>query len=160
MRRIFVSIGLAILLSSCATIINGTDPTILSTTSNPSGAKVTVRGLQNGEILSGNTPQSFSLSKGSDYQFVFDLDGYQSQEVLVRRSVNGWFWGNLLAGGIVGWIIDYSTNAMWDHDRAIINIDFSQAQIYDGYMVADMVIQYYQDGLPMHVKIPVLFNDL
>lgn len=158
MKRMVLFLVLVALLTSCATIINGTDPSLVSTTSIPAGAKVSVKGLQNGELLNGTTPDTFSLSRNSDYQFVFDLEGYQSKEVVVRRTVTGWFWGNLLLGGIIGGIVDYSTGAMWDHTMATISIDFSQAKIQEDYMIADMIIQYFQDGQLMHVKVPVIFE--
>lgn len=39
----------------------------------------------------------------------------------INDNGNGWAWGNLLFGGIIGTIIDYSDGAAWDLDK-VVNI--------------------------------------
>lgn len=123
MIRLSAMIFASVFLAGCATIFNP-DPTSFTATSDPSGATVIVRGVQNGETFSDSTPASFSLDKGSDYQLTFELAGFESEEVIVRRTVNGWFVGSVLLG-ILPAVVDFATDSMWNHTMNIAHVEFN-----------------------------------
>lgn len=163
MKRIIV-FGLIIVsaftLSSCASIVAG-GPSVLQTNSNPAGATVTAKGLNNGETLTGQTPTSFTLDKGSDYELTFELEGYRSEVIVVRRTINGWFWGNFLLG-LVPMIIDAATNNMWQHTMSIAEVDFTtQTANTDGSITANVVVVTYDtEGNEHFNRVPITFYKL
>ncbi|MDZ7705581.1 MAG: hypothetical protein U5L04_13990 [Trueperaceae bacterium] len=148
-----------LLLSSCATVVTGASPTNFTANSTPQGATVVAVALQGSERLSTTTPGTLSLSKGSDYELTFSLEGYESEIIVVRRSINGWFWGNIIIGGIPGWIIDYATNSMWKHNMTIANVDFTNpTAMEDGSVIAEATLQIYDDeGNPYLARVPITF---
>lgn len=88
--------------SGCATIVAG-GPDTVKFTSTPPGAEVQV-----GNEIVGKTPVEASVPR--DIQTVtMTLSGYEPETVLITRHLNGWVFGNILFGGIIGIIIDVST---------------------------------------------------
>jgi len=117
----------AFLLGGCASIVHGGNRTI-SVNSQPAGAKVTVSKIS-GEVVSHQTtPFTIALDpkrgffKGQSYQLTLELEGYQTRQVQLRPELTGWYFGNLLFGGVIGMlIVDPATGAMWNLSPALIN---------------------------------------
>jgi len=106
----FVLIGLVVLvigLYGCASIIHGTKQGI-SISSIPSGATVTIDGQ-----TKGSTPLMVDLSRKDRHLIKIELEGYDSYEMYLNRSVSGWVWGNIVFGGIPGLIIDAITGGLY-----------------------------------------------
>jgi hypothetical protein len=105
--------------SGCATIVSKSLwPCSIST--NPAGAKVSIRNKKDIEIYSGRTPATVSLKSGSgffgraSYSVKLEMDGYESKTVNLECKLNGWYFGNLLIGGWIGMlIVDPATGAMY-----------------------------------------------
>lgn len=105
------------LFSGCASIVSGSYQTI-DFRSQPSGASLTVDGVEYGI-----TPAVVDLkrkgrlagesSSKKTYEVVIEMPGYYPYEIELRREVNGWFFGNVLFGGIIGLIIDAATGSMY-----------------------------------------------
>lgn len=91
-----ILIILLFLLNSCATIISGTTQEV-SFNSEPQGVEVTV----GGKII-GKTPLTIQLDKKSGQTVEFNLEGYKRQTRSLETTVDGWFWGNILIGGLIG----------------------------------------------------------
>jgi hypothetical protein len=119
-----VAIGLAALsvtlVTGCATIVHG-GPRTLPVASSPPGASVSIYDRSGKEVSKQTTPFIATLPskhrffKGQSYRLVFEMPGYQKSEVQVRPTVSGWYWGNLLFGGVLGMlIIDPATGAMYN----------------------------------------------
>ncbi len=92
-------------LSGCATVLNGVNQP-LDFTSDPVGATVT--------ILDGRTctaPCSFEMRRGNDTMVTFSLPGYRSSTVYLQSRTGGSVAGNILAGGIIGGVVDSSNGA-------------------------------------------------
>ena len=121
------AIVLLLFIAGCASIMSG-GPSTLNVTTVPKDVKVTIVGLANAERMTRTTPCIFTLNKNSDYRVILEYQGYQSEEIIIRRGINGWFWGNLFLGGIVGMVIDGVTQNMWDHNLHAINIEMKKAQ--------------------------------
>jgi hypothetical protein len=48
------------------------------------------------------------------YSVVFKKDGYEPKKVNVECKLNGWYFGNILIGGLIGMlIVDPATGAMY-----------------------------------------------
>ena len=90
----------------CASIVHGTrqDVTI---DSDPPGATVTSRRLPSQAV----TPANLSLKRKYEYEFQIEKPGYKTEYVLVEKNIAGWFWGNILFGGIIGIIVDMNNGA-------------------------------------------------
>jgi hypothetical protein len=113
----------ALVLCNCATIFGGARPKEVKLDSNPSGATVSVRDKNGAVIHSGVTPTSVTLArstgyfKPAHYQLTFQKKGYAQQNVDLRASMNPWYIGNIVFGGLIGLVIvDPLTGAMWTLD--------------------------------------------
>ncbi|MFT3781454.1 MAG: hypothetical protein QM790_05500 [Nibricoccus sp.] len=117
----FALTGLALFSTGCASIVHG-GPRTLEIKSDPSGATITITKLGTAEVVhSATTPCTVSLDqkrgyfKGQSFTVKFELAGYKSTEVVVRHELSGWYFGNLLLGGLIGMIgVDPATGAMWN----------------------------------------------
>lgn len=51
---------------------------------------------------------------GQTYTLHFKKDGYADKTVTLDSSLSGWYWGNILVGGLIGMlIVDPLTGAMY-----------------------------------------------
>lgn len=114
---LFISL---VLFSNCASIIHGSKQDI-AFSSNPSGAEITINGENRGR-----TPASISLNRNQDYLVKIQLAGYLPYEINVSKKVDGWVFGNIIFGGIIGLIVDASTGAMYKLSPEQINAALSQ----------------------------------
>lgn len=122
MKRIFKSItfiALIFILTSCASIVSSsTWP--LTVKSNPVGASLEITNRKGISVFTGQTPATISLKSGSEfftsesYLIKLTLDGYEEKTIPVNCSLNGWYFGNIIFGGLIGiLIVDPSTGAMY-----------------------------------------------
>jgi diacylglycerol kinase family enzyme len=94
-------------VTGCASIVSGTKQEV-AFRSTPPGATVTVDGENHG-----GTPMTLKLSRKSRHEVSFALDGYQPYEMSLTKSLNGWYFGNILFGGIIGLVVDAANGAMY-----------------------------------------------
>jgi hypothetical protein len=119
MHKIICVIAVAILLSSCATIVSH-GSSIVGVDTTPQGADVQIIN-RNGQIVyNGHTPATLSLRhasgffKKASYRVKLSMEGYQSREVVIGANLNGWYFGNIVFGGVIGFlIIDPMSGAMY-----------------------------------------------
>lgn len=104
-----LTICLAVLLTGCATIMNGSRQRI-PIASTPVGAKVTADNREDKSCL---TPCSLLLTRRTAHTLVFDLDGYEKTSAVVDSSASGWLWGNLIFAVIPGLIVDTVSGGAW-----------------------------------------------
>src|SRR5690606_11108781 len=113
--------GVALLaLSGCASIVSDSVyPVLISST--PAGARYEVIEQDSGRLVSaGATPQTVMLGASdgffsrAEYTVTFSQDGYHSTSYPLRADLDGWYFGNILFGGLLGiLIIDPASGAMW-----------------------------------------------
>jgi hypothetical protein len=122
-----------LLLSSCASIVSKSSYPI-SINSNPSEAKISITDKKGVEVYSGNTPATLKLKAGSgffgkaQYQVKFEKNGYDSKIVPVHFKLDGWYFGNILLGGVIGMlIVDPATGAMYKLDTEFLNETLSKS---------------------------------
>lgn len=120
-----------LLFSSCASIVSKSQYPV-SLTSSPSGCNVVVK--KDGAIVhQGTTPTMVSLSaksgffQAAKYEVQYSKKGLPTQTVQLSSQVDGWYFGNLLFGGLVGLlIVDPATGAMWSLPE---NVNVSLASV-------------------------------
>ena len=106
-------------LTGCASIV-GRDVFPVTINSNPDGATISVKDENGVKMYSGTTPTTVMLGAGEayfhakSYNITFSKTGYMDQFVTVRASLDGWYFGNILFGGLIGMlIVDPITGKMW-----------------------------------------------
>lgn len=122
---LFIAAAALAFLPSCATIISqGTKK--VSIESQPSGLAFEVKDAEGNVVGSGTTPQTLSLSTGggyfkpASYTVLTKRGGKTISETQLTATMNGWYLGNLLIGGIVGLlIVDPITGAMYTLPKTV-----------------------------------------
>ncbi len=103
------------LLSACATIVNGSSQTVTVSTE-PPGATCTVDrvGARIGAIA--QTPGSVRLGKSkNDLSVTCAKPGFQTATVTKAPSFGGATFGNIIAGGVVGVVVDAASGANYEY---------------------------------------------
>ena len=103
--RLVALVFVYFLTTGCATIIKGTTQEI-PISSDPSGADILVDGQ-----LVGTTPADVEIKRKRDHLVVIEKTNYQPKSVAVVKNVGGAVWGNIIAGGLIGWGVDAASGA-------------------------------------------------
>lgn len=119
-ETLVITIFAGLLCSGCASIVSKSNwPVMIS--SSPGDAVVAVKDSSGVQIMQVRTPSTLLLKSGSgyfcsaEYIFEFSKEGYEPQSVILKSNVNGWYMGNLLFGGLIGFfIVDPLTGAMYE----------------------------------------------
>jgi len=140
---------LVVLLSGCATIFSGRDEAI-TFKSVPDGASFVVTDRNGHQINSGTTPSTLNLKRGAgyfkpqSYHVVINMPGYESKTVTVASGMNGWYFCNILLGGLIGMVIvDPITGAMYKLEPKEANVTLDPqhaAVIRDGVRTLTIVL--------------------
>ncbi len=117
-----------LILVGCASIMHGTTQQI-AVSSSPTGAKVTVNGMDRGV-----TPVIADLKRKDNHVVRVTLDGYQPFEMALTRSVSGWVWGNLVFGGIPGLAIDAISGGLYklSPEQVMAQLQHDDAEVAAG----------------------------
>jgi hypothetical protein len=117
--KMLVIAGLFIITCSCASIVSKSIYPV-TIDSEPRGANVVITNRRGAEIFKGGTPALVKLKPGAGFfqRAVYDItiskDGYATKRVAISSTLNGWYFGNLLFGGLIGFlIVDPATGAMY-----------------------------------------------
>ncbi|WAG77001.1 hypothetical protein LMK08_16630 [Metapseudomonas furukawaii] len=120
MRAALLAASIALLTSGCASIFSE-EAYPVHVTSSPPGAAIQIQDEEGDIIYNGTTPAVVKLTSsagyfdGEMYTVKFSKPGYADETFVVNSGIDGWYWGNLLIGGILGMlIIDPATGAMYD----------------------------------------------
>jgi PEGA domain len=117
MSKITISLlsMISLLGSGCATIVNGTkQPVAFSST--PEGAEVFVNGSARGV-----TPTTIELPRStSSANVVFKKVGYQDTSENLHSSISGYYFLNILLGGVIGLVLDAVDGAWFSYDDSIV----------------------------------------
>jgi len=107
--------------SGCATVMTGKYQNI-SVTSEPPGVKV-----RSDTGVSITTPGSFDLIRNQDHTLVAEYPGCEPQQKELKHGVQGWFWGNILLGGIIGGIVDAASGSSDELQPKKVHFNFTSA---------------------------------
>lgn len=87
-------------------------------------------------IFKRDTPTQLTLSTGTayfhghDYVVLFTKEGFEGRKILISSSVNGWYFGNIIFGGLIGMlIVDPLTGAMWTIYGKDYYVDFNKPEV-------------------------------
>jgi hypothetical protein len=108
-----------LLLSACATIIEGTSQSVVIST-DPAGANCVVdrKGTRVGQV--NPTPGSIHIDKSKDdLSVACTLAGYQSATVAETPKFQGTTFGNIVAGGLVGVVVDAASGANYAYPNDV-----------------------------------------
>jgi hypothetical protein len=115
--KLILIIVQAVSLTNCASIIHGSKQQI-TFSSQPSGATVYID-----DHKVGVTPRVIELprkgrikgepSTKNTYKAKIEMDGFEPYEIIIKRETDSWIFGNLVFGGLIGFIIDASSGSMY-----------------------------------------------
>ena len=129
---------MCIALTSCASIVSKSSYPV-TIASNPPGATFTLKRLNGMAMSTGVTPATIILSSSTGYfqpaRYIVEFTNKGvTQSVPFNASINGWYFGNLLFGHIIGMlIVDPATGAMWRLDDTVIATFNQKASIEDNH---------------------------
>lgn len=117
-----LSAAMVVSLSGCASIVSKSSwPVTIQST--PTGARCVVTNNKGVAIHSGETPMMVTVESGSGffskarYSISCNKDGFDAGHSDLSAHMNGWYWGNIVFGGVIGLlIVDPATGAMWKMD--------------------------------------------
>jgi len=129
MRKLMsYSIGLLALMymSGCATIVGGGSNQPVSVQSTPGSASYSIQSSSGLEMSQGSTPATVSLPRKNEYQIQVSLEGYRPQSTVLTRGINGWIWGNLFVGWILGFGIDFLTGSAYKLEPSFVQVTLQE----------------------------------
>ncbi len=103
-----LTLGAALVLAGCATIIHGSKQEV-AFSSQPSAAAVSID-----NVAMGQTPVTLRLDRGHVHTVRLTLAGYQPFEMNLTHHVSGWVWGNIIFGGLIGLAVDAGTGGLYE----------------------------------------------
>jgi hypothetical protein len=123
-----LAVGIAIVsVAACASIVSDSEG-MVTVSSNPTAAEIAIADQSGVEVYRGTTPATITLDAsagyfdGQEYTVTFSKDGYDPTTVKLDSRINGWYVGNIVFGGFIGWlIVDPLTGAMWTLDTEHVN---------------------------------------
>lgn len=105
--KLFGFLFLTVLVSGCATIIQGTTQRV-PVSSVPSGAKVTVN-----ESTAYTTPTVLELSRKEHHTLQLSMEGYHPEVMKLESVTSAAVMGNILLGGLIGWGVDAASGGQY-----------------------------------------------
>lgn len=121
-----VCLTAVVMSSGCASIVSKSSYPV-TITSTPPGATFVVKNETGQEMHKAQTPATVTLEAGDGYfsrarySVEFQKDGYQNTVAPLQPTLDPWYIGNLLIGGLLGMlIVDPITGAMWELDQNLL----------------------------------------
>lgn len=132
---------MCLLLSGCATILGGGSSQGITLTAQPSHATYAIKSASGLLMSSGAAPAQVRLPRKNEYQIEIVADGFKPQSVVLTRGTNGWIWGNLVVGWIVGFGVDFLTGSAYKLEPAIVSVALQTAALDNGAMETYAVVR-------------------
>jgi hypothetical protein len=111
MFRNLLAVSLLTFTASCASIIDGTSQEVMINT-NPAGADCALE--REGAVIArvNPTPAATTIKKTKhDITIKCTKEGYEESTYLNNSGSAGATWGNIVAGGGIGWAVDSAAGA-------------------------------------------------
>ncbi len=125
-------ITLVMIIAGCATIFKGSSQEI-KINSTPASAKVVIKTTEGMVFWEGSTPANVLVAKKYEYMVTISLAGYKETTVnIMHQGIEGWFWGNLLCGGVIGIVVDLVDGAIHKMGPQDINVTLATAHLQNG----------------------------
>ncbi len=116
-RALLAVMAIGLLLPGCASIVRGSGENILITTPPTVGAHCSLSNRRGSwSVIS---PGQVRVSKSKeDVTITCTKEGFQDAVASIPSGFEGWTFGNLAAGGVIGLGIDAATGAINDYPNA------------------------------------------
>ncbi len=155
--KTFAVIGVlsaAVLFTGCSSIVSKSEYAV-AVNSVPAGAAFEVTNKAGQKVHSGVTPSSVTLKassgffQGESYTFSVMKDGYAPKNYTLTSGIDGWYFGNILLGGLIGMlIVDPATGAMYKlSDRVDISLDQKVSKVSSSDLVIASIDSLTSDQL-------------
>ena len=167
--NILASLAVVVLagsLGACATIVAKSSQTI-TVGSVPEGAAVSIANASGAAVHSGNTPMTVTLKKGRGYfkpeHYTVHISkvGYQPQQLKIDGAINGWYFGNIIFGGLIGMLaVDPSTGAMYTLKPDAVQAALASLKVSQNLGEQSLTVMLVED-LPAEIRdqlIPIASN--
>ena len=115
--RLLCLVFMAIAVHGCATLMQGSTQQI-TVNSSPSGATILVDGG-----LRFTTPTVLELSRKESHRIEISLEGYHPERVELRTTSSNMAMGNIVAGGLIGFVVDHSSGAAFRLIPELVRVD-------------------------------------
>jgi hypothetical protein len=144
--------------TGCATLVGGGSAQPVAIRSTPTSATFTVSSSSGLQMAQGQTPQTIRLPRKNEYQIEFTAPGFQPQKVALTRGTNGWIWGNLLVGWILGFVVDFATGSAYKLEPALVEITLVESRTTAGVLETNAVIRMLDDKgrLMRSIEVPLI----
>lgn len=116
---LYLFLLLCCLTTGCASIVSKSIYPI-RIESSPQEANITIVNQDDEIVFAGQTPASVELDadggyfRPAKYLLTFDKEGYEELTIPLSAKIDGWYFGNFLFGGLIGFlIVDPLTGDMW-----------------------------------------------
>lgn len=117
--RICIMLSVVYLVGCAKIVSKNIYPVVID--SSPTGADFIIKNQSGKEVDRGVTPQQVVLRTNvgyfdaETYSVSFNKVGYKPEPFVLDTSLDEWYYGNLLIGGVIGLlIVDPLTGAMWE----------------------------------------------
>lgn len=140
--------------SGCATILGGGTAQSVSLRAEPQSVQYAIKSASGLQMSAGQTPQQVRLPRKNEYEIEFTAPGYQTQRMALTKGLNGWVWGNLFVGWVIGFGVDFIGGAAWKLEPALV--DIRMARSGDGTMSAVVRLLDDDGKLIREVTLPML----
>ncbi len=128
-----VIVLLCVASTGCASIVSKSKYPVLINTE-PSAAKIEVKDQDGVVRFAGTSPATALLDSGNGYftraryTITASKEGYNPSMLPLNTSLNGWYWGNILFGGLIGlFVVDPMTGAMYEVDSSVATMSLTPA---------------------------------
>jgi len=144
-KILMLSVVSMVVFSGCASIICGARKDV-RITSSPEAASVVIYDRNEMKVWEASTPTVASLKRGNgffrgaSYRVEISADDFETQAIHIKPVLNGWYFGNLLLGGLIGMVIvDPISGAMWTLSPDETNIALTEDLSFDRNGDADRI---------------------
>jgi hypothetical protein len=125
--------ALILFSTSCASIVSKSSYPLTINTA-PNDARVRIVDDSGMAVYLGNSPATVDLKAGSkyfkkaSYSVYISKEGYDELIIPVNFKLDGWYFGNLIFGGLIGLlIVDPATGAMYKIETENISANLTQS---------------------------------
>ena len=125
MKRI-ITLSALVMLTSCASIVDGSQQAISVTTAPDNGATCQLQN-NNGTFFVNQTPGTVQIKQSTSDIVTLCQKGDKSGVAVTSSSTKGMAFGNILAGGIIGAAVDMGTGAAYKYP-SLITVQMQKGQ--------------------------------
>ena len=135
-----------IFLSGCATIMNG-DMVNVPVYTTPSGATVVINGATY------TSPATVMVPRGKgDFKLHIEKEGYEPIDIMLTQSADGWLWGNVFFGGLIGLGVDFISGDAYDLSPELVSANLRGVNVSQQSNGTLQFVLVDINQLPLHVR--------